>query len=201
MGTRGAVGFRLDNKFYVTYNHSDSYPAGGLGDEVVKFCMFVEGLQAWEKLAENVRKLILIDEYSGKPTQEDVDRYQRYCDLSVSNQTSYDWYCLLRHAQNGVMLWDVLSGKMGHINDGFDFMKDSLFCEYAYIINLDDMTLDFYKGFQKYPTQTNLPFEMVPLGSGYYPVALVEQFHFENLPTQWEKDEEDDPLPLDNSCD
>lgn len=33
--------------------------------------------------------------------------------------------------------------------DRLDFLYDSLFCEYAYIINLDSQTLEFYKGCNK----------------------------------------------------
>jgi hypothetical protein len=153
--------------------------------------MFVEGLNAWDKLAENVRKLILVNEQSDIASPEDIHRYSKYCDVSVASQDAQNWYCLLRNAQNGAILWGVLEDKIGHMIDSFDFLKDSLFCEYAYIINLDDMTLDFYKGFQKYPTQTNLPFEMV-MDDGYYPVALIEQFHFDNLPIEWKGEQEDE---------
>lgn len=33
--------------------------------------------------------------------------------------------------------------------DGHDFLYDSLFCEYAYIVNLDTNMLEFYIGFNK----------------------------------------------------
>ena len=35
--------------------------------------------------------------------------------------------------------------------DRLDFLYDSLFCEYAYIINLDSGYLEFYKGFNTNP--------------------------------------------------
>lgn len=38
-----------------------------------------------------------------------------------------------------------------NIKDYKDFLKDSLFCEYAYIINLDSGMLEFYTGFNKDP--------------------------------------------------
>ena len=39
--------------------------------------------------------------------------------------------------------------------DSSDFIKDSLFCEYAYIVNLDSGMLEFWKGFQKEPDPGN----------------------------------------------
>lgn len=35
--------------------------------------------------------------------------------------------------------------------DRLDFLYDSLFCEYAYIINLDSQMLEFYEGFNQNP--------------------------------------------------
>lgn len=33
------------------------------------------------------------------------------------------------------------------LQDGTDFLNDGLFCEYGYVFNLDDDTLDVYRGF------------------------------------------------------
>lgn len=50
---------------------------------------------------------------------------------------------------------DVWDGDNEKMNDTFrdthDFLYDSLFCEFAYIVNLDDKTLEIYKGFNKSP--------------------------------------------------
>lgn len=50
---------------------------------------------------------------------------------------------------------DVWNHEKNCINSDFcinnNFLKDSLFCEYAYIINLDNNTFEFYVGFNKNP--------------------------------------------------
>ena len=49
---------------------------------------------------------------------------------------------------------DALDGDMNFnpvIEDYKTFLYDSLFCEYAYIINLDDNIVEFYTGFNKSP--------------------------------------------------
>lgn len=38
-------------------------------------------------------------------------------------------------------------------HENFDFIYDSLFCEYAYIFNYDKETLEIYKGFNKDPKE------------------------------------------------
>ena len=37
MGTRGVTGYKSDGKWFVAYNHWDSYPAA-LGMDVLSFC-------------------------------------------------------------------------------------------------------------------------------------------------------------------
>lgn len=140
MGTRGAHGFVVNGKEYVTYNHFDSYP-DGLGAN------FVDSLEVLlEKyniagLKDKVAAIRLIDE-SEDYSPEDKERYGRYWQ-NVS--TGSDWYSLLRGMQ-GDMTAYVEEGVMP---DGAAFLDDSLFCEYAYIANLDTGKLEFYTGFVK----------------------------------------------------
>ncbi len=58
MGTRGAVGFVLDEKEKITYNHFDSYPSG-LGCDVLNY---LNSIKDFNKLNEHVRNIRLIDE-------------------------------------------------------------------------------------------------------------------------------------------
>jgi hypothetical protein len=75
--------------------------------------------------------------------------------LGVAEQTVNDWYCLLREAQGGLLAWISAEGSdtppLRIMFDSSNFLADSLFCEYAYIINLDDKTFEVYEGFQKTP--------------------------------------------------
>ena len=70
MGTRGLTGFIADGKWFVTYNHSDSYPEY-LGMKVLEFCKQVED---WDALRENVLALTLVSEYEdAPPTDEEME--------------------------------------------------------------------------------------------------------------------------------
>jgi len=183
MGTRGAVGFKLDDKYYVTYNHFDSY-AKGLGAEVVKFCKHVRDNDGWDNLTKKVKKLNMVS-LDDTPSAYCKRKYKKFSNTGVSEQSLDDWYCLLRNLQFGEILWEIEKGDVTHMIEYFDFMKDSLFCEYGYIINLDEMTLDFYRGFQKEPSDNGLPFPMVANDSGYYPVKLRVKFDMYGLPNTW----------------
>lgn len=177
MGTRGAIGFRIDGQDKIAYNHFDSYPSE-LGDDAVSF------IRGWladgrDKMRAAVRALTVIDT-DAKPTAEQKERLAPIADLGVSEKSLDDWYCLLRNLQGD------LGGYLKHglIPDGHDFMRDSLFCEWAYVVNMDDFSFEVYRGFQKSP-HTDGRYSALEPGAGYYPVALLKAFALDDIPQNW----------------
>jgi len=150
MGTRGLFGFTVDGQAKMTYNHWDSYPTG-LGVEVVTFTR--NALDGRDALPNRVRSITCVD---GKTPPTDVDKanLRRFTDLSVGSQSLDDWYCLLRNTQ-GNLTGILDSGYMLVENDeetglpAFGF--DSLFCEWAYAIDLDANAIEVYRGFRNEP--------------------------------------------------
>ena len=138
MGTRGAWGFVLDEKEYITYNHFDSY-VEGLGLDLLAWA---ESVTSWRAIRDQVRALRLVDE-SDKPTEDDLRTFAASHDKRVSTGT--DWYSLLRGNQGDA----AATLRSGVMTDGHTFPLDSLFCEYAYVFDLDSDTFEVYKGFQK----------------------------------------------------
>lgn len=148
MGTRGAIGFRLEGNDHVTYNHNDSGP-GYLGVDVVSFLhdrAQVEGHDGLiGGLKQQVRSLVPID--ASVPPTEHQKAWCKSLDLlntNVSTGSEDDWFCLLYNAQGNVER--TLQARF--FEPSQTFLLDSLFCEYAYLINLDEETLEFYTGFQ-----------------------------------------------------
>lgn len=165
MGTRGCYGFRKNGVDKLTYNHFDSYP-DYLGEIMVRFCKET----SIKELNEIFDKIILVDELS-KPTKEQIAECIEFYDGTVSNQTPNDWYCLLRNAQGNPSAY---KNGLKYMNDCGDFIKDSLFCEYAYIINLDTNCLEFWVGFQKEPDSSNR--YGTEDDRGYYPCKMVSYY-------------------------
>ena len=58
------------------------------------------------------------------------------------------WYWLLRTMQGADMLPEIEKGVLKHVITNNGFMKDSLFCEYAYMLNFKNNSLEFYNGYQ-----------------------------------------------------
>lgn len=183
MGTRGLYGIRKGGVDKCTYNHFDSYP-DGLGADVLQFCA--------THSEEQISKLFdLIEIFNTKvpPTEEQkrMCKQNGYVDLTVSNRTDEDWYCLLRELQGNIRAWDEALKQDAKIpmEDDKDFIKDSLFCEYGYIINLDTHYLEFWLGFQNEPDPNNRYGAEIyhDYSEDYYPCKLVGEFKLSDIST------------------
>ena len=166
MGTRGCYGFRKNGIDKLTYNHYDSYP-DYLGKIMVNFCKET----SLDEMNEIFDRLILVDE-GGKPTPEQIEECKKYYDGSVSRQTPEDWYCLLRNAQGEPKEY---KNGLRYMTDANGFIKSSLWCEYAYIINLDTKKLEFWAGYQNTPDPDNR-YGTEKNDSGYYPCKMVAEY-------------------------
>lgn len=184
MGTRGAIGFRVNGIDKVTYNHWDSYPSH-LG---VKMATLVAGATA-DELRQAARRVLVIK--GDEPiTPAMKEKYAQYADVSVGEQTTDDWYCLLRNLQGE--LKEYVYGDADVMVDGSDFLLDSLFCEWAYIINCDSETLEVYRGFVTEPFMpgryANLKRERSFGGTEYHGVRLLRTIPWEALAMENAKD-------------
>lgn len=142
MSTRGAVGFKFDQKEVIFYNHCDSYP-DSLGQETVDY---VQSVTDWNEIRDQVSAFVGVN-LGDIPTQEQIEWAWELgtVNLGVSKRSEKDFYCLTREAQGDL----GLQIKLGFGLLSNDFPYQSLNCEFAYIVNLDTMELEFYEGFNK----------------------------------------------------
>jgi hypothetical protein len=127
MGTRGLVGYQLDGKLCALYNHFDSYP-DGLGTKVVS-CInsFLRPMEdSYEtlilKAAQSLDWTSDLDQIVPPIKAEELPALLsgRVLGLVCSNKNVRDYYT------NPTPLFNEA-----------DFLKDPLFCEWAYILDLD----------------------------------------------------------------
>lgn len=150
MGERGVWGLRLNETDKVSYMQWCS--PTGTGRTILDAVREHND----EHLAGTFFRLVDVNASVGdddvviEPTAADIERYAPWTDLGVSNCSTSDWYCLLRHAQGEVE--PFIDGRIDHYYGSADFLADSLSCEWAFIINMDERTVEFYKGFNKLPT-------------------------------------------------
>ena len=185
MGTRGAIGFIMNEEEKITYNHWDSYPEA-LGNGILNFLNTTN----IEDLGEKVKNIQMINEDS-KPSPHQIQRCinNLTINLEVGDQSQEDWYCLLREAQGDLNKYC----QVGMMIDNKEFLEESLFCEWAYIVNLDTKKLEVYKGFNKnkggkgrYANLQSEPY------SKYYGVVLLFELDLYDLPDKFEEEYNED---------
>src|SRR5690606_27282651 len=80
----------------------------------------------------------------------------------------------------------IASGDVKEVHLQVEFASDSLFCEFAYVVDLDNDVLEVYQGFQKKPHNRGRFADRVQTAEHrseqYYPVALAIQFKLDDLP-------------------
>lgn len=140
MGTAAVVGFKLDEKYYLSLKNFDGHPfiAGVEVAELIHGAVsggFLNGLR------ELVRKIRLVDPMS-QPTKEDkalMISHGIYC-AKVATGSPDDWYCLGYYLQGRLQL----SLAIGIMVDGAEFFENPGHCDWAYIIDLDSEMFEAY---------------------------------------------------------
>lgn len=185
MGTRGAIGVYVDGVTKAAYNQFDMYPDGH-GQQVVNEIKELLETYSLEELRAKAAAMVAIDKKT-TPTDEQKTKLAPYYASRVSSQSTDDWYCLFREMQGGIKTYL----EVGMMLDQAVFLADSLFCEYAYILNLDDNLFEIYEGFRTTPPlgrYASLPYEQAHRGENqYYPVSLVSAFPLDNIPENWKE--------------
>jgi len=178
MGTRGALGVRLDGKDKVTYQQFDSYYSG-VGQDTVDTLkeILADAKKGLPWLVKKAQSLKLVTEEKA-PTAKQIEKLIKYHNSDVSTGEKTEWYSLLRDTQGKI--GEIL--ECGFAIDNSDFLKESLWCEYAYIVNLDTNELEVYEGFQKQVGVGRYAKLERPEGEDYHPVTLKATFPLDNLP-------------------
>ena len=166
MGTRGAYGYRIGGVDKVAYNHWDSYP-DYLGRQILQYI----AEHSVESITEVASNITLVD--GELPAPKDLqEKYKERANLDVDTGEMSNWYCLLRDCQGDL---STFHDGVSHMIDARSFLDDSLFCEWAYIINLDDGCLEVYQGFNKNPKADGRYANSKPGRSGYVGVKLIKR--------------------------
>ena len=175
MSTRGLIGFYKNGQTKVTYNHSDSYPSY-LGVNILnELRQYTIGI-----MNATFKEIILVKEYS-KPTNKNIRKYITHSNDLVDDGNLYNWYVLLRNTQGTFKPY--LDWKIFHMIDSQNFIKDSLFCEWAYIVNLKTKRLEVWQGCQ---TVENNNRYNIKTDDEYKSCKLLISFPLNDLPTNEE---------------
>lgn len=105
----------------------------------------------------------------------------------VANVKLVHWYSLLYSLPGVGILNQVIRGKVKHMTDDGNFLVDEVFCEWAYIINLDEETLEvWHKAKKLYEWSLHaLPVFMLGITNEYKKKYDRNQFLHEMVCYNW----------------
>jgi len=194
MGTRNLTLVQLDGKIRVAqYGQWDGYPEGQ-GKTVHEFLSTAD----MKRFRKQVAKTYYIKD--GSPISKKIDRafeafnneYNKLKDfdskkaaakLTVEQKFLYTLFTRDTCAKILKVIYTATKEKEIPLADNINFSGDSLFCEWAYLINLDNDTLEVYRGFNKEPLTTADRFWTAPLDHGEYKqIKLLRTFNLKRLP-------------------
>lgn len=183
MGTRHLIAVQLDGQYKIAqYGQWDGYPDG----QGVKVLRFIRDL-ALDSYAEFVAKV----RATTFMTSEEIDALN--ADIAAGKYPrgwSREFPHISRDA-GGEILGMVAAAAPGlKLMDRIAFAGDSLFCEWAWVIDLDKRTLEAYRGFNKRPVAEGERFhgwqESHPesdTNKDYQPVRFVTSWPLDGLPS------------------
>lgn len=175
MGNRCVIGFQNKEEIKATYSHWGSHPSR-LGKQITLLLSKLPQ-HYYDKLKNSAEKITWVS-LDSQPAPEEIEKYKHFADKTVSTRKLTDWYCLLHKTQGVNSLLFLIDGSLNHFIDSTYYLKDSLFCEWAYIINFDNETLDVYEGNQTRPDSNNPLGQKIAHainGENYYPMKCIKR--------------------------
>ena len=192
MGTRHLIAVQIDGQYPIAqYGQWDGYPDG-------------QGLTVLYFLRDELRRGDLIAKAKAAPEMTQEMRSAKLRELGhdgseyVSDAVAtkyYNLYPQLSRDVGGKILAMVQNGDMGApLCREITFAGESLFCEWAWVVDLDKNTFEAFKGFNKEPLDPGERFASIPFherarsadGKQYYQVRHVKTWSLDALPTDEE---------------
>ena len=180
MGTRHLICVYVDGEYKVAqYGQWDGYPSGQ-GIDILKFLQTTN----LEIFKEKVRKMRW---YTDVEMQEITDNHTDNGSITMGSLQDIYWKTHLQHISRDTgakILTMILLDKAPALRSNIKFAQDSLFCEYAYVIDFDEETFEVYEGFNKEPLSENERFYTGEVVEKYHPVRFKKSYSIWDLPSE-----------------
>lgn len=157
MGTQGSFGYKIGRKIRLMYVQFD---ADLLWQILVReIYVLMKHYGSIESLREEFENLL---EAKNKPNPEAIEKCKVFTDLQVSNKSTRDWYCLLRHCQHSFI----------NILESGYFLNDGKKSGLIFILDFNTNSVRFYGvDWDKKETE-------------YEKATINEIMEFEEMPTK-----------------
>ena len=189
MGTRHLTAVFLNGEYRVAqYGQWDGYPSGA-GLKILSALQngVDEDSLADFKAKVATTKFLSDEEHDARWRAAGADS-SGFATKDVSDLFEKNYPALMRDMGAGIIEYLMESLPGAELHNSIDFASDSLFCEYAYVIDFDKNTFEVYKGFVTTPLDPSERFfawtkEKDHRDEQYFPVKHAETFDLNNLPS------------------
>lgn len=182
MGTRNLTAVFMDGEYRVAqYGQWDGYPEGQ-GEICLHFLR--------DKMNEKKFREQLNNVHFGN--EEELDKLFSEFGADASGSISMENYARFKEAYPELhrdtaseILQMIQDGNVRVLKNDLDFASDGLFCEWAYVIDLDTRRFEVYTGFHKEPLTEKDRFYFLKdkEANGYSGVHMVFSWSIDDLPT------------------
>lgn len=181
MGTRHLIAVMKDDDYIVAqYGQWDGYPEGQ-GASVLQFLKEMNRSLFEEKL-KNV-SFISQTELQSRWVEAGADPDSEWVTLEVAERMEELYPENTRDIGAEILSLIYKEDRPIKVTNSISFAGDSLFCEWAYVVDLDKNVLEVYKGFNKDPLAESERFYQYSRDGEYYPIKLLKSFDLNNLPS------------------
>lgn len=194
MGTRGLTAVYFDGAYRIAqYGQWDHYP-GGQGRTVLAFCRKLRDPEYLSQFASALAacRFVTNDEIRAAYASVGVDPACSY--LTMEQARAFERKLPFINRDHGAEVLELVARGTYPLllQDSISFAADSVFCEWAYVVDLDACTLEAFKGFNDQPLEPGERFEyLTPIAlerthrtADYYPVRLAAKWPLDALPTE-----------------
>lgn len=189
MGTRHLICAHIDGEYKLAqYGQWDGYPSG----QGLSILNFLKNANL-EDFKRNLRTCSYITDAEWDKLWEDIGvdvSKEKFVSMEVSNRF-YNRNPQFNRDMGADILNYITQSPSGiKLRNSIDFAKDSLFCEWAYVIDFDKGTFEVFQGFNERPLDSQERFyteeepQKSASGHTYHPVKLCAVFDLLSLPTR-----------------
>lgn len=179
MGTRNLTAVYIDGEYKIAqYGQWDGYPSGQ-GMTALEFARSIVAPSERAKFADKVRKARWItkseiDSINARVESGELKNWPaKYPELS--RDTGAEILHLVMEQPDGIAL-----------KNNIEFAADGVWCEWAWVIDLDSGTFEGYMGFNKKPLAPDERFYFLrdkECDNEYHGVRLVAKWNIDQLPS------------------
>lgn len=182
MGTRHLSCAVVDGEYKVAqYGQWDGY-LEGQGLKIIKFLRkYLKKKDGFEIFKKKLQYIAIY-------TEQRLNEAFNVCGIKeewitmAQAETLRENYPALSRETGGDIFELIYGGEVKETRLSLEFAKNSLWCEWAYVIDMDRKCLEIHGGFNQKPIGTaNRFYSSVVSEEGYYPVKLLKIFTFEEI--------------------